>query len=76
MKKFPRNEVWDYFVAGMPYVDVWYNILDSPDTWKVLYYMYEIMAWAKERGIWGDADTVSIKRAKEDFCWDADPELS
>lgn len=66
MKKFPRNKIWDKFVAEMPYVDVWYNILDE-GVGEVLDYMYEIMAWAKEEGVWGEDDLAVIEQAKKDY---------
>ena len=70
MKVFPRNKTWDKFAAEMPYVDVWYNILDSPEEGEILDYVFEIMAWAKEVGVWGEDDLAIIEQAKRD--WDED----
>ena len=70
MKPFPRNKTWDKFAAEMPYVDVWYNILDSPEEGEILDYVFEIMAWAKEVGVWGEDDLAIIEQAKRD--WDED----
>ena len=54
----------------MPYVDVWYNVLDSPEEGEILDYVFEIMEWAKEVGVWGEDDLAIIEQAKKD--WDED----
>jgi len=63
--RFPRNETWDFFVEAMKYADVWYDVIDSKEVGEILDYMYKIMAWVKERGIWGEENLEAIKKAKE-----------
>ena len=52
MKPFPRNKTWDTFVEDMKTADVWYNVIDSPEEGEIIDYMFKIMAWAKETGVW------------------------
>ena len=62
MKPFPRNKTWDTFVEDMKTADVWYNVIDSPEEGEIIDYMFKIMAWAKETGVWGkDGPSCSEK---------------
>jgi len=67
IENIPRHDGWDYFIEAMKYVDVWYDILDSPDVGDMLDYMHYIMVWAKEKGVWGEDNLEMIKQAKEDW---------
>lgn len=70
---FPRSYEWDYFVEAIGYHDTWYDILSSKDTGKILDYMYEIMKWAKENGVWGEDNFKAIGDAYDDH-WEEDYE--